>query len=280
MSLQDSLPIALRTKTLSSADEVHTQWNQSDVLLFPELSQGPYIAGLACSERCVCDAQRLRYEVFNLELGEGLSISALSGLDEDEFDSQMEHIVLIEQASGAIIGTYRVQTIAHAMTRRGLYSAREFDVSALAPYARRAVECGRACVAEAHRCMQAIHVLWLGIGAYLNLHACSYVFGCCSLTTRDPDDGWRALKGLRGNRYVHPELWLHATPSCSCGHPTREQDSSLGEALRLPKLFKAYMRMGALVISEPAIDRDFGTVDFLILMDARKVNLSRLGVVK
>jgi putative hemolysin len=47
-------------------------------------------------------------------------------------------------------------------------------------------------------------------------------------------------------------------------------------SFRLPKLFSAYVRLGAKVISEPAIDREFGTVDFLILQDALALSLSSL----
>ena len=96
----------------------------------------------------------------------------------------------------------------------------------------------------------------------------------------DPDDGWRALRTVRDKGYLHADLYLPAVESCSCGDPERERDTSLNGDLKLPKLFSTYMRLGAQVISEPAIDRDFGTVDFLVLMDAHEVTLSQLDVVK
>ena len=40
-------------------------------------------------------AQRLRFEVFNLELNEGLAESHFTGLDIDPFDAVCQHLVLI-----------------------------------------------------------------------------------------------------------------------------------------------------------------------------------------
>jgi len=54
----------------------------------------------------------------------------------------------------------------------------------------------------------------------------------------------------------------------------------LGPAIKLPKLFRTYMTMGAHVISGPAIDRDFGTVDFIVFLDATIVTFSQLEVVR
>ena len=44
---------------------------------------------------------------------------------------------------------------------------------------------------------------------------------------------------------------------------------------RLPALFAAYLRIGASIIGGPAIDRDFGTLDFLALLDTE--SLTRRG---
>jgi putative hemolysin len=55
-------------------------------------------------------AQRLRFEVFNLELGEGLEASYGTGLDQDSFDQVCDHILVFHLASGELAGTYRIQT--------------------------------------------------------------------------------------------------------------------------------------------------------------------------
>ena len=37
---------------------------------------------------------RLRFQVFNLEMGEGLDRSRLSGVDYDRFDAQCQHLMV------------------------------------------------------------------------------------------------------------------------------------------------------------------------------------------
>lgn len=269
----------LTLETLA-AGSVRPERIGADVHVFPGQTDKRYVTGLAASDRALEAAFRLRYEIFNLELNEGLSESAVTGLDRDELDDQMDHLLLVDCATSQLVGTYRMQTVTHALARKGLYSAQEYRLEGLEPYYPELVELGRACVAQGHRSMRAIMTLWLGIGAYLNLNAHRYVFGCCSVTTTDPDDGWRTMKTLREKGYLHPTLMLEALDTHKCGSPSREFDPDLGPALKLPKLFSAYMRMGVRVISEPAVDRGFGTIDFLVLLDGKKVAYSPLDVVR
>jgi len=271
---------ALTLAPFEGAADFQQRWDQVDFLALPHRPADRYVAGFANSARCVEAALRLRFEVFNLELNEGLASSIETGLDRDPYDDQMTHLALMEQSTGRIVGTYRMQAAGAAQRGGGLYSAEEYDLAPLAPYLDQAVELSRACLAADHRNFRAMIALWLGIGAFMNAHGLRYLFGCCSLTTQDRDDGWRAMKTLREGRCIHPELWIHARQANSCGAPDREYDPALGPALKLPKLFRTYLRLGALVISEPAIDTAFGTVDFLILMDGKGVALSSLDVLE
>ncbi len=264
----------------AGAGDFQHRWGEVDFLALPGRDGDRYVAGFANSARCVEAAQRLRFEVFNLELEEGLASSIATGLDRDRYDEKMTHLVLVDQESGRVVGTYRMQAAGAAARNGGIYSAEEYDLAPMAPYLDKSLELSRACLAADHRNFRAMFTLWLGIGAYMNTCGLQYVFGCCSLTTQDPDDGWRALKTIREGKCIHPELWLRARALQSCGAPEREYDPALGAALKLPKLFRTYLRLGALVVSEPAIDRAFGTVDFLILMDGKAVNFSRLDVIE
>lgn len=272
-------PFPLTRQDLSCADDLKSCWNRVDVLTLPRSKTSPYTVGFAASDRCVEAALRLRYEVFNLELGEGFATAAVTGLDRDEYDDQMTHIVLLEGDTSRVVGTYRIQTMTQAQQARGIYAAQFFDLAGFVPYIPKTVELGRACLAHDHRMLPAIITLWMGVGGFANLFDHNYLFGCCSLTSQDPDDGWRALKTIRAQNHLHPTLTLAAKAHCRCGDRSRENDPDI-EPIRLPKLFRTYLRLGCEVISEPVIDRDFGTVDFLILMNGKEVNFSRLDVIK
>lgn len=254
-------------------EALRADWGAVDLLTLP-FESDRYRVGFAHSAACLTAAQRLRYEVFNVELGEGLPAAGEEGLDRDAFDDQMTHLVLVDQTSDRVAGTYRLQRAADAAAGLGFYSAREFDLAALSPYLPEAVELGRACLAKEHRHFEAIALLWQGIGAYMNAFGLHYAFGCSSITSRDPADGWRAMAALRRNGYLHPEMLLPVREAYRCGEPP----VAPGDELSLPKLFRTYLRLGARVVSEPAIDREFGTVDFLAWLDGRTVNLSRLDV--
>lgn len=260
-------------------DDLASLRGLADFVFLRDLSDSRYLVGFALSDKATRKAFRLRYEVFNLELREGLAESHETGLDRDRFDSQMTHLVLLERSTGEIVGTYRLQTVRQALQGEGVYSAQEFELEPLKPLFDRLVECGRACIAAPHRNFRAVFLLWAGIAAFMNLYRQRYLFGCCSLTSTDPDDGWRALKTLRRKQCLHPEFRLRARPSHSCGQPSREDDSGL-EPLPLPKLFRSYMTLGARVISEPALDREFKTVDFLVMLDTRQVQMSSLDLVR
>eukprot|EP01035_Chromulina_nebulosa_P008556 gene8556-11597_t len=55
-------------------------------------------------------AQALRFEVFNLELDEGLATSYDTGLDADPYDEVCDHLLVEDLAEGRVVGTYRLQT--------------------------------------------------------------------------------------------------------------------------------------------------------------------------
>ena len=93
--------------------------------------QGRYSLRLARSEGDLDAVLRLRYEVFNLELGEGLDASRATGRDQDEFDLACDHLMVEDVNDGRVVGTYRMQTSEVAARGRGFYSAGEFDLSLL-----------------------------------------------------------------------------------------------------------------------------------------------------
>lgn len=269
---------SLQVSELWDLDDIRRRWNQTDVLVVPNHVGRKLVAGFACSDRAVQEALHLRYEVFNVELGHGSQAAAASGLDRDDYDEHMTHLLLLESETNRVVGTYRLQTVNHALAHAGIYSAQEYDMSDFAKYFDLAVECGRACIAPEYRKAASLLILWTGIRAFMTLAGKRWLFGCCSISSHDPDDGWRALKTLRAEGFLDSEMFVKATPEYSCGDPAREFAPDLGSPLPLPKLFSSYMRLGLHVISEPAIDRPFGTIDFLVLADGLNVNMSKLGL--
>ncbi|MEW6273312.1 MAG: GNAT family N-acyltransferase [Thermodesulfobacteriota bacterium] len=227
--------------------------------------QGRYQVRFARTPDELDQALRLRFAVFNVELGEGLRDSVLTGRDEDPFDAQCHHLLVEDVASASVVGTYRLQTSAMAAAGRGFHTATEFDLSVLpGPLLAQSVELGRACIARPHRNTRVLFLLWRGIGEYARRLGKRWLFGCCSLTSQEPRDGLALLDHLAARGALHDGLRVRPRPGYAC---LTSVPRAAAPAVAVPRLFDMYLAMGAKVCSEPALDRAFRTIDFLVLCD-------------
>jgi putative hemolysin len=92
------------------------------------------------------------------------------------------------------------------------------------------------------------------------------MMGCCSLNSQDPALGHAVYASLK-SCMVEPELRTVATQAFAMPAP----EALLSEE-RAPKLLRAYLAIGAKICSEPAIDREFKTIDFLTLLDLQTLH--------
>jgi putative hemolysin len=264
----------------------------------PELRvrQGRYQVRFARTQEELDEILRLRFQVFNLELGEGLESSYATRRDEDPFDLACHHLLVEDLTSGRIVGTYRMQTWEMAYAALGFYSAGEFALEALPPEVLfRGVEVGRACIERDHRSRQVLFLLWKGLAGYVSHFGKRYLFGCCSLSTQDPAVGLALYRQLRDGGRVHAGLRVEPRPGVECrlaaggstgastpppGGGAEEPGAGgahppPGEArvpVPVPQLFGTYLRYGALVCGPPAIDRAFKTIDYLVLLDVEALD--------
>jgi putative hemolysin len=236
-----------------------------------ELSSGRYHLQFARTPEHLEAIQRLRFDIFNLELGEGLEASFKTRRDEDEFDLGCHHLMVTDAETRRVIGTYRMQTYDMAAGARGFYSATEFDLSSLPPaFLDQSVELGRACIHTDHRNGRVLFLLWKGLLLYMQCNHKRYFFGCCSLTSQDPAEGKRMWNHLQKDGCVHPEFRVEPQPGFECCVPEAQVDAS--EPVKVPKLMRLYLEYGARICGRPAIDRLFKTIDFLAVHDIENVN--------
>jgi len=221
---------------------------------------GSYTVRFARTKADLDAVCRLRFEIFNLELGEGLAESFSTGRDEDEFDAQCQHVMVIHRPSAEVVGTYRLQLAANATAGIGFYSATEFDLSGIpTEVLMQSVELGRACVAREHRITKVLLMLWNGLIEYSLYNGMQHFFGCSSLTSQDPGEGLRCYAQLERAGHLHPSWRVKPLPELTC-HAT---NSLAGPEVKIPTLFQIYLRHGAYVLGPPAIDRQFGTIDYI-----------------
>jgi len=228
-----------------------------------------YSVRLAACDEEIQLAQRLRFEVFNLELNEGLAESFLTGKDCDPFDPFCDHLLVVHEHTGRVVGTYRLQTGQTAALHLGYYSAQEFDFAPFEDIRCQLVELGRACVHQDHRNAFVLGLLWKGIAQYAVARKARYLIGCSSLTSQNPALGAATYEFLKNAHLAPPKRRTRPLEAFSCA-----MDALLNPCPPPPKLLRTYLGMGAKICGAPALDREFGTIDFLTFLDLEELSPS------
>lgn len=224
-------------------------------------------------------AQRLRFDVFNREMGKGLASSAPSGLDCDAYDALCDHLLVIDRNNGLVVGTYRLLLRSRLKKSACFYSEREFDLSRIRRLRSEILELGRSCVHRDYRSNRILHLLWGGILRYVSDHHVRYIIGCPSIYTRDIDE-LNAIYALMRRDYWSPALFrVYPHPENKCdgldaGICVDGREKSI--FLKLPSLLRSYLKVGARVCGAPAVDEEFGTVDLFMLLDIRRISAAYL----
>ncbi len=231
----------------------------------PVAAAGCYRLRFATSREDRDAVFRLRFLVFNLELGEGLESAYENGQDTDEFDAVCDHLMVEHCPSGKVVGTYRLQTGQVAAKNLGYYSAREFDFSPYQSIRDSVVELGRASIHRGHRSFEVLTLLWRGIAAYAKERNARFLVGCSSLTTQDVQYGSDMYSSLE--RFV-VEPALRTVPLKEFSFPLNPTSS---HRVNPPRLLRAYLSIGAKICGPPAIDCEFKTIDFLTLLDLHQL---------
>jgi L-ornithine Nalpha-acyltransferase len=228
------------------------------------------------------EAQRLRFEVFNLEMNKGLQTSYARGLDIDDFDPFCDHLIVRDLKSQEVVGTYRLLLGSQAKKNVGLYSEREFNLENIKKLDGELLELGRSCARRDFRDKALIPLMWDAIAQYVEKHRVRYLFGCGSLYTTEASEVGAYFSMLKRKYYAAEIYRVHPMSEFQfqgiADNLNVAEDAAL--FLKLPSLIKGYLRLGAVVCGPPALDHEFGTADFLLLLDMHKLRkeyLFRVG---
>jgi putative hemolysin len=236
------------------------------ILVSPQADKdrGGLIVQWAKHQDEVREAQRLRYSVFATEMGARLKDS-IPGHDIDLFDDFCEHLIIRDDVSQQVIGTYRVLTPAQAKRIGSTYSDLEFDLTRLRAYRERMVELGRSCVHPAHRHGGVIMALWGALAEFMVRNKLDVMIGCASIPMLH--------QGVVSGE-VAASIWhqLKQTHLADIEYQVRPRlalpldNWEVSTAFEPPALIKGYLRLGAKVLGAPAWDPDFNTADLPMLM--------------
>ncbi|TAG26223.1 MAG: GNAT family N-acetyltransferase [Burkholderiales bacterium] len=212
----------------------------------------------------VREAQRLRYAVFADEMGARLS-NTLPGHDVDRFDDFCEHLLVRDEATDQVVGTYRLLTPVQAKRAGGLYTQTEFNIDALSSLTSKMVELGRSCVHADYRHGAVIMALWGALAQFMQRNQLSSMVGCASIPMlhqgRVSGDAAVSIWHQVSQTHLADQKWhvFAHTPL-----PVTQFDLALN--VEPPALIKGYLRLGARVLGAPAWDPDFNTADLPMLL--------------
>ncbi len=220
----------------------------------------------ATSPSEIKEAQRLRFKVFAEEMGANLSQNA-EGLDIDEFDQYCDHLLIRDQDSLKVVGTYRVLPPHKAQAIGRLYSDSEFDLTRLNHLRPKLVELGRSCVHHDYRSGAVIMALWSGLAQYMLKNGYEIMLGCASIPMADGGHFAASLYNSLNSEQMAPTEF-HAFPRL----PLPLDKLNGGLDVDAPPLIKGYLKLGAKICSAPAWDPDFNTADLLTMLRLSDIN--------
>lgn len=225
---------------------------------------------LAGDRQEIAEAQKLRYEHLLLEFNKDrLDITTDSSIQ----DIYCDHIVVIDETNGKIVGTYRLLSSDKAREYNIPFcSEDEFDLSKISAR-NNVLEIGRAVVHRDYRNAGVFKLLWKGIMEYCQQCGIEYIFGTASYHGQNSCEYKNSFSNLYYTSKADEDFDCPAlAPSFElCLLPMGQIDAKLARA-ETPSLIRAYIAIGALVASRGYVDRTFNCMDLLIILDFKNLN--------
>lgn len=246
--------------------EINTQESVIQDKSVPKPKKAAFQITWASNAGEIKEAQRLRYKVFAEEMGASLPTNP-DNLDIDDFDAYCDHLLIRDQESLKVVGTYRVLPPHKALEIGRLYSDSEFDLSRLNHLRPKMVELGRSCVHSDYRSGAVIMALWSGLAQYMQKHNYEIMLGCASIPMADGGHFAASLYNSLSTDQIAP-VEHHAFPRL----PLPLDRLNGGLEVEPPPLIKGYLKLGAKICSAPAWDPDFNTADVLTMLRLSEIN--------
>lgn len=264
----------------------------NNIALNPVLGRiGSLEVRLATTKREIRQAQRLRYNIFYNEMSASPSAACrLVKRDMDAYDAICDHLLVLDHDDKStslhmrrpkVVGTYRLLRQEVANRSLGFYTASEFNVKPVidANPELRFLELGRSCVLKPYRNKRTVELLWHGIWAYVLHHRIDVMFGCASLEGVDPAAMALPLSFLHHFARSPDEWNARALSDRFVAMDILDKDSIDAKAAlhSLPPLIKGYLRLGGTIGEGAVIDRQFGTIDVLVMLPVKAINPRYVG---
>ncbi len=235
------------------------------------IEKNNFIIKIANTQQEIIKAQKLRHKVFSQ-----MSSGFVGDIDQDDYDTQADHLIVIDKSTDNVVGTYRF-LLSDKVSKH--YSQREFDISDFLKLAGRKMELGRASVDPNARAGVIITLLWRGIAEYLKVSKADYLFGCSSMWDVSTEEIFKLCRIFKFRELVTDAQILPLKSHWPLGFSNDlvqlKQQLSLdprkpGNELKMkilfdqyvPTLVKTYIHVGLKFAVPPAYDPKLKTYEF------------------
>jgi len=238
-------------------------------------------ARLAETAEDVRACKRLRhlafYETRGVVVGDGV------GLDSDEFDPHCRHMMVEDVRTGALVCCFRMMPLNNGSEISRSYSAKHYNLAALADYPGRMVEMGRFCVHPDFKDPGIIRVAWGAMTRFVDSEGVELLFGCSSFHGVDADAYMDAFALLK-ERHLAPRRWLprvKAPKVFRFASRLRLRRPNMKLALvRMPPLLRTYLIMGGWVSDHAVIDNELNTLHVFTGVEIARVPKARAKLLR
>ncbi|MEG1528368.1 MAG: GNAT family N-acyltransferase [Clostridia bacterium] len=215
-------------------------------------------------------AQELRYKYLLLSFNATRTDILTDNCEQDKY---CDHLIVIDDNSGKVVGTYRLLTHCNCVKYNIDYFTKlEFNLGKIY-HEQNIMEVGRAVVHPDYRNSIVLKLLWTGLMEYSKYYGIRYLFGTASYHSQDVELYKNSLSNFYYNNLVSPQFLVDALyPSFALPRLAR-QDIDLQKAKQeTPPLIRAYAALGAKISNQVYIDSVFNCIDIFILFDLDNMN--------
>jgi putative hemolysin len=172
-------PVSIKT--------IREELNNSLLLGYTNDAKKIYLVDYEHSKNVLTEISRLREHTFR-SVGEGTGRMR----DLDVYDYYYKHMVLWDDDSLDIVGSYRLGLTSDIIKKHGkagLYNSAQFDLNpSFDPILHDSIEVGRSFIQKKYWRSNALDYIWQGIGAYLNKNPqIKYLYGAVSISNSYPE---------------------------------------------------------------------------------------------
>ena len=231
----------------------------------------PYCARFAAGPADLTRAQRLRHAAF---IATTAAAPRRGGRDEDAYDARCRH-VLVEDAGGALVCTFRLLPLAGGAEIGSSYAAQHYGLAALESFAGRMLEIGRFCLHPDAADPDILRVAWGAVARLVEKEGVRLLFGCSSFRGTEPGLYGETFALLR-ERHLAPRRWLPRVKAPQVFRFARRRRADPREAMRtMPPLLRFYLGLGGWVSDHAVIDRDLDTLHVFTGLETGRIPAAR-----